>query len=76
MNTRAQLQWVVGNTFEVCIINADGTSLVQLADNALFEGKGTRDTSAGIGDACVTKLTTEGISLLPQLGQLRVHVRQ
>jgi dipeptidyl aminopeptidase/acylaminoacyl peptidase len=31
--------------------------------------------SAGVGDACVTKLTTKGISLFPHLGQLRVHVR-
>lgn len=31
--------------------------------------------SAGVGDACVTKLTTEGVSLFPHLGQLRVHVR-
>jgi Tol biopolymer transport system component len=30
--------------------------------------------SAGVGDACVRKLTTEGISLFPHLGQLRVHV--
>jgi Tol biopolymer transport system component len=30
--------------------------------------------NAGVGDACVTKLTTEGISLFPHLGQLRVHV--
>ena len=30
--------------------------------------------SAGVGDACVTKLTTEGISLFPRLGQLRVRV--
>jgi TolB protein len=29
--------------------------------------------SAGVGDACVMKLTTEGISLFPHLGQLRVH---
>jgi Tol biopolymer transport system component len=32
--------------------------------------------SAGAGDACVTKLTTSGISLFPHLGQLRVHVRK
>jgi len=32
--------------------------------------------SAGVGDACVTKLTTDGISLFPHLGQLRVHVRK
>ena len=39
---RAQLKWVVGlNTFEICVTNADGTHLVQLTDNALFEG--TRD---------------------------------
>jgi TolB protein len=30
--------------------------------------------SAGIGDACVTQLTTDGISLFPHLGQLRIHV--
>jgi hypothetical protein len=30
--------------------------------------------SAGVGDACVRKLTTDGISLFPKLGQLRVHV--
>jgi Tol biopolymer transport system component len=30
--------------------------------------------SAGVGNACVTKLTTEGVSLFPHLGQLRVHV--
>jgi TolB protein len=30
--------------------------------------------SAGVGDACVTKLTTDGISLFPHLGQLRVRV--
>jgi len=30
--------------------------------------------SAGIGDACKTKVTTEGVSLFPHLGQLRVHV--
>ena len=39
---RAQLKWVVGlNTFEICVTNADGTHLVQLTDNARFEG--TRD---------------------------------
>ena len=39
---RAQLKWVVGlNTFEICVTNADGTHLVRLTDNALFEG--TRD---------------------------------
>jgi Tol biopolymer transport system component len=32
--------------------------------------------SAGIGDACVKKLTTDGVSLFPHLGQLRVHVRK
>jgi len=32
--------------------------------------------SAGVGDACVTKLTTDGISLFPHLGQLRVHDRK
>jgi hypothetical protein len=38
---RAQLKWVVGlNTFEICVMNADGTNLVQLTDNALFEGTG------------------------------------
>jgi hypothetical protein len=38
---RAQLNWVVGlNTFEICVMNADGTNLVQLTDNALFEGTG------------------------------------
>ena len=38
---RAQLKWVVGlNTFEICATNADGTHLVQLIDNALFEGTG------------------------------------
>jgi hypothetical protein len=38
----AQLKWVVGlNAFEICVTNADGTHLVQLTDNALFEG--TRD---------------------------------
>ena len=30
--------------------------------------------SAGVGDACVTKLTTEGVSLFPHLGVLRVRV--
>jgi hypothetical protein len=38
---RAQLKWVVGlNTFEICVMNADGTNLIQLTDNALFEGTG------------------------------------
>jgi Tol biopolymer transport system component len=31
--------------------------------------------AAGVGDACMTKLTTDGVSLFPKLGQLRVHVR-
>jgi Tol biopolymer transport system component len=105
---------LIQNNFEVCLINADGTNLVQLTDNDVFEGTMTwspdghkiifqspgganptlfyaidADTScdtskpvtssctcsAGVGDACVTKLTTEGISLFPHLGQLRVHVR-
>jgi Tol biopolymer transport system component len=30
--------------------------------------------SAGVGAACVTNLTTEGVSLFPHLGQLRVHI--
>jgi len=30
--------------------------------------------SAGVGDACRTKLTTDGVSLFPHLGLLRVHV--
>ena len=32
--------------------------------------------SAGVGNACVTQLTTDGVSLFPHLGQLRVHVRK
>ena len=33
---RAQLKWVVGlNTFEICVMNADGTNLVQLTDNVI-----------------------------------------
>ena len=45
---RAQLQWVVGlNTFEKCILNADGTHLVQLTDNALFEGTVARSVDGG-----------------------------
>jgi|RhiMethySRZTD1v2_1073278.scaffolds.fasta_scaffold02572_8 TolB protein len=31
--------------------------------------------SRGVGEACVTNLTSDGISLFPRLGQLRVHVR-
>ena len=39
---RAQLKWVVGlNTFEICLMNADGTNLVQPTDNALCEATGT-----------------------------------
>ena len=30
--------------------------------------------TAGVGDACVTQLTTDGVSLFPHLGQLRIHV--
>ena len=46
---RAQLKWVVGlNTFEMCVTNADGTQLVQLTDNALFEGR--RDVAAPSSD--------------------------
>ena len=38
---RAPLKWVVGlNTFEICVMNADGTNLVQLTENAQFEGTG------------------------------------
>jgi Tol biopolymer transport system component len=29
--------------------------------------------AAGVGPACVTTLTTDGVSLFPHLGQLRVH---
>jgi len=32
--------------------------------------------SAGVGNACVTQLTTDGVSLFPHLGQLRVHIRK
>jgi hypothetical protein len=32
--------------------------------------------SVGVGDACVRKLTTDGVSLFPHLGQLRVHIRK
>jgi len=39
---RAQLKWVVGlNTFEICLMNADGTNMVQPTDNALCEATGT-----------------------------------
>jgi TolB protein len=104
---------LIQNNFEVCLINADGTNLVQLTDNDVFDGTMTwspdgnkiifqspgganptlfyaidADTtcdtskpvnasctcSAGVGDACVRKLTTDGVSLFPHLGQLRVRV--
>lgn len=32
--------------------------------------------AAGIGAACMTQLTHDGISLFPHLGQLREHIRQ
>ena len=39
---RAQLKWVVGlNTFEIRLMNADGTNLVPPTDNALYEATGT-----------------------------------
>jgi hypothetical protein len=39
---RAELKWVVGlNIFEICLMNADGTNLVQPTDNALREATGT-----------------------------------
>lgn len=45
---RAQLKWVIGlNTFEICVTNADGTHLVQLTDNALFEGTVARSVDGG-----------------------------
>ena len=45
---RAQLKWVIGlNTFEICVTNADGTHLVHLTDNALFEGTVARSVDGG-----------------------------
>lgn len=32
--------------------------------------------AAGVGAACMTKLTTGGVSLFPHLGQLRQHIRR
>lgn len=32
--------------------------------------------SAGVGAACVTKLTSDNVSLFPHVGQLRVHVQK
>ena len=59
---RAQLKWVVGlNTFEICVTKADGTHLVQLTDNALFEG--TRDVVSRRAEKSYSRARGEQIPL-------------